>query len=319
MDYTTLGRTGLRVSVAGLGGGGPSQLGQRAGANSTDESVAIVRRAIDRGVNFIDTAESYQTEAVIGRAAREAGRDPICLATKASCWHGTWKQPGDIITPAELAGALECSLTRLGTDRVEVYQLHALPARLYRRAVETLVPAMLKLRDQGKIRFIGVTEEFIVDCGHEMLQLAVRDDCWDTIMVGFNLLNQSARQRVFPATRARGIGTLIMFAVRRALSQPEKLGTLVAELAAQGRIDQADFDPADPLGFLLRDGVAPSLPDAAYRFCRHEPGCDVTLFGTGQLGHLEQNVASFLRPDLPPGLRARLVSLFARVDNVSGN
>ncbi len=67
MQYTGLGRTGLRVSVAGFGCGGSSRLGQAQGA-STAQSVALVRRAIDLGVNFFDTAEAYGTEAILGQA-----------------------------------------------------------------------------------------------------------------------------------------------------------------------------------------------------------------------------------------------------------
>jgi L-galactose dehydrogenase len=67
VEYVTLGRTGLRVSVMGLGCGGPSRIGQRTG-RSEAEQVAIVRQALDAGVSFIDTAEAYQTEEVVGRA-----------------------------------------------------------------------------------------------------------------------------------------------------------------------------------------------------------------------------------------------------------
>ncbi len=73
---------------------------------------------------------------------------------------------------------------------------------------------ILIMRDQGKIRFVGITEAFELDPGHTMLQDALRDDCWDVMMVGFNLLNQTARQLVFPQTIQRNIGTLIYPAVR---------------------------------------------------------------------------------------------------------
>ncbi len=67
MEYTTLGRTGLRVSVAGLGCGGFSRLGQSAG-RSVEESVAVVRQGLDLGINFIDTAAGYHTEPIVGKA-----------------------------------------------------------------------------------------------------------------------------------------------------------------------------------------------------------------------------------------------------------
>ena len=75
------------------------------------------------------------------------------------------------------------------------------------------------LRDAGKIRFLGLTERFVKDTTHAMLT-ALLDDCWDAVMVGFNLLNPSARRRILTRTSALDIGVMNMFAVRRALSGP---------------------------------------------------------------------------------------------------
>jgi L-galactose dehydrogenase len=204
----------------------------------------------------------------------------------------------------------------LRTDYIDIYHLHGVRADQYGHAVAELAPAMLKLRDQGKIRFLGITEVFGSDTGHAMMAPAVRDEPWDVVMVGFNVLNQSARDRVLAETRRRDIGVLCMFAVRDALSRPEKLRQTIDELLRQGLIDPDAVDVADPLGFLNR--VAESLPDAAYRFCRAEPGIHVVLSGTGNIHHLEQNVASILRPPLPEDVRQQLIGMFARVDTVSG-
>jgi len=109
-----------------------------------------------------------------------------------------------------------------------------------------------------------------------------------------------------------------MFAVRRALSNSEELSRLVADLKRQNLLDE-NVDADNPLGFLLEDGVAASIPEAAYRFCRHEPGIDVVLSGTSSRDHLEQNVRSLLMPPLPDWAVERLRTMFAAVDNVSGN
>jgi aryl-alcohol dehydrogenase-like predicted oxidoreductase len=109
MQTITLGRTGLPVSRLGLGGGGPSQLGQRAGITER-ESADIVRIALDAGVNWIDTAESYRTEGIIGQAIRGVRRDSIYLSTKKSVWGET------PITPADLRASLQASLKALGSD-----------------------------------------------------------------------------------------------------------------------------------------------------------------------------------------------------------
>ena len=312
MDYVTLGRTGLRVSVLGLGGGGHSRLGQRTGAADA-HSVAIVRRAVELGVNFVDTAEVYGTEALVGEALRVFPRGAIVLSTKKSPTDN-----GRLISALELTRGLEASLARLQTDYVDVYHLHGVRADQYGHAVAELVPEMYRLRDQGKIRFVGITEAFGPDPAHVMMARAVRDDYWDVVMVGFNMLNQSARDRVFPETRKRDAGVLCMFAVRDALSRPAKLRETIVELIAQGSIDRDAVDVEDPLGFLMEVEGVSSLPDAAYRFCRSEPGIDVVLSGTGSLQHLEQNVDSILRPPLPDGVRQKLVDIFARVDSVSG-
>lgn len=312
MDFVTLGRTGLRASVAGLGCGGASRLGQGTGA-TTAESVRVVREALDLGINLIDTAEAYQTESIVGEGIRGFPRNQVVLSTKRTTG------PGEFLErPDKTVEALEQSLTRLGTDYVDIYHMHGVSPATYPEIRKRFVPLLLKLRDQGKIRHLGITEAFASDPGHEMLQLALEDDCWDVVMVGFNILNQSARERVFRKTREKGIGTLIMFAVRRALSQPQVLREVVAQLQAEGRIGSESLPPDDPLGFLLDSGAA-SIPDAAYRFCRHEPGADVILTGTGNVAHLWRNCASINAPPLPEAASRALRSVFAGVDHISGN
>jgi aryl-alcohol dehydrogenase-like predicted oxidoreductase len=313
MEYTTLGRTGWRVSVAGLGCGGPSRLGIATG-KSEQESVAVVRRAMDLGINLLDTAEVYGTEPIVGKALAEVRRDQVFVATK--------KLPpsSDHADPVgELRRGLEKSLQRLQTDYVDIYFLHGVRPQHYEFAYQTLVPVLQQMRDEGKLRAIGVTEAFISDPQHRMLQQAVTADCWDVMMVGFSLLNPSARMRVFPHTRQKNIGVLGMFAVRRALSQPEKLKELLDGLRKSGQLAADACREDDPLGFLTVPGVASSIPEAAYRFCRYEPGMHTVLTGTGNVEHLQENVASLLKPSLPQAALQRLEQLFGQVDTVSGD
>jgi aryl-alcohol dehydrogenase-like predicted oxidoreductase len=311
MDYTELGRTGLRVSVAGLGCGGPSRLGQATGSSEAG-SVAVARAAVDAGITMFDTAEAYGTEEIVGKAL-EGRRDDVVIATKV-----VWLRKGSVISAGDLEHALDASLRRLRTDHVDVYFLHGVTPEHYEEVTEKLVPVLERLREAGKIGSMGVTEYFGGDTRHRMLDRALQDDWIDVVMLGFSLLNQSARRSVLQATRAKNVGTLNMFAVRRALSRPEQLRETVADLAEKGLLD-ADLAPDDPLGFLVHEGGAESVVDAAYRFCRHEPGIDVVLTGTGNVDHLRQNVTSLLRPPLPEPDAAKLRELFARVDVVSGN
>ena len=318
MDKVILGRTGLEVSAAGLGCGGHSRLGKAAGA-STAQSVAIIHAALDLGLNFIDTAAVYGTEDIVGKAI--AGRrGEVVISTKLQIIApGTPGMGNEFISGAQFAENLEASLGRLGTDYVDVLHPHGIAPHQYGHVQAEILPAMLKLRDQGKIRFLGLTERFIEDPGHQTLTRALDDDCWDVVMVGFNLLNPSARDRVLARTRAAGVGTLIMFAVRRALSKADALGQLLDQLVAAGHIDGAALDMDAPLDFLMVEGGAASVVDGAYRFCRHEPGAHVILTGTGSIGHLRDNAASINAAPLAPACLARLARLFGAIDSVSGN
>lgn len=313
MDTVVLGRTGLQVSVAGLGCGGQSRLGQAYGA-SMKESVAVIQRALDLGITYIDTAQAYGTEPIVGKALGRR-RSEVVLSTKAS----PRLQNGALLDERGLRKAVYASLRALRTEWIDVYHLHGVGADEYDACVDRLVPAMRRLRDDGLIRHLAISERFAMDPGHVMLQRAVQDDCWDVMMLGFNPLNQSARERVLGAARANGIAIEVMFAVRRALSRSEELARVVRGLVEEGRIARGDVDMDSPLGFLIHAGGAQSVVDAAYRFARHEPGCHVVLTGTGNLRHLEENVRSLNAPPLPGVDRDRLRSLFGHLDHVSGN
>ena len=313
MDFTRLGRTGLKVSVMGLGCGGHSRLGLSTG-NTEEQAVSVVRAALDLGINFIDTAEAYKTEVVVGKGIAGIPRDQVILSTKCGCG---WEDRQ--CTAQEMKERVNACLTRLQTDYVDVLHLHGVRVEDYKYACEELVPALQDLKTEGKIRHIGITEAFGPEPSHEMLTTAVLDDAWEVVMVGFNILNQSARKQILKTTQDKGIGTLCMFAIRRALSRPEVLRDLIHDLAAKGLVDGNAFEPERPLGFLEENGVAADIQDAAYRFCRYEPGMDVVLSGTGNIEHLKLNAASLSRPPLPEEVASRLRTLFKDVDCVSGN
>ena len=313
MQTVRLGRTGLEVSVAGLGCGGHSRLGTGTGHDET-HAARIVERAMDLGVNFIDTARVYGTEPAVGKAIR-GRRDQVVISTKVGPGFGGG---GSLLTPQGLTENLEKSLKALGTDYVDVYHLHGMRPEQYPHCLEHLVPEMHRQRDAGKIRFLGVTETFIRDPEHRMFEQVLPDDHFDVIMVGFSMLNPSARERVFAQTLANDVGTLIMFAVRRALSRPEALRELLAELVGKGAVD-ASLAGEDPLGFVADHPEVESLVQAAYRFCRHEPGAHVILTGTGNAAHLEANIGYIQAPKLPDEIADRLEALFGSIDSVSGN
>jgi aryl-alcohol dehydrogenase-like predicted oxidoreductase len=310
MQYTTLGRTGLKVSVAGLGCGGFSRLGLGTG-QTADHAVGIIRQALDLGVNLIDTAAVYGTEDVVGAALSDVPRESVVVCTKAS------KPAGDAAFSVDkVVASLDASLRRLGLDYVDVFQLHAVPPAAYDHVRSVIAPALLKQRDRGKFRFLGITETAPNDPEQIMLDRATRDDCWDTAMVAFHLMDQVARKQVFPHTLANRIGTLMMFAVRSIFARPAQLAAAIRDLVAAGQVPAWLATLEDPLGFLVHPDGASSITDAAYRYVRHEPGVDVVLFGTGDAAHLRTNIASILKPPLPPADRARLQDLFSHLRGV---
>jgi aryl-alcohol dehydrogenase-like predicted oxidoreductase len=310
MDYVILGRTGLRVSVAGLGCGGFSQLGLAQGKTEAD-AIAIIRQALELGVNFFDTAAAYGTEEVLGRAIKTERREEVVIATKAPF---SFSNPHS--TPEGIVASLDKSLRQLDTDYIDVYQLHGVPPSAYDHALNELAPVLLREKAKGKFRHLGISETAPHDLDHQMVERAAQNGVWDVVMVGFHMMHQNARQRVFPLTLANGVGTLLMFAVRNIFSQPERLRSTIRDLAATGKIPQWLGDTPDPLGFLIHDGGASTVPDAAYRFVRREPGVDVVLFGTGNPEHLSTNVGSILKPPLPEADRQQLANLFGHLVGV---
>jgi len=232
MEYVTFGRTGLTVSVAGLGCGGNSRLGQGQGKSEAD-SIAIVRRAMDLGVNLLDTAAAYGTEGIVGRAIQGTPRDKVVVATKA-----TIKRGSDMLPVADIVASLENSLRLLQTDYIDVFQLHAVAPGQYEHVIKEYVPTLLREKEKGKFRHLGLTETSPNDHEHKMLQRMFRDDCWESIMLGFNMMHQNARDVVFPETIRQGIGTLL---IRYALDHFRSLGLTHAriETLQQNEIGQS--------------------------------------------------------------------------------
>ncbi len=281
MEFVRLGRTNEQVSVVGLGCGGHSRLGMARGATSAEAS-EIVKRALDLGVNFIDTAMAYGTEEAVGLGLEGRDRSKIFISTKSLIGRGGGETNPVRFTAAEYAENLDASLKRLKTDYVDLFHLHGVAPAQLDYACEVLLPEIKRQQQAGKVRFIGITEIFRHDTEHELLRAALPRDEFDVVMVGFNLLNQSARKTIFPITMQHDVGTLIMFAVRRGLNSAENTREAVAELIEKGEVDPALINPDDPLDFLREMPGIQSQVEAAYRYCRHEPGAHVILTGTGQ-------------------------------------
>lgn len=313
MQQVILGRTGLSATIVGLGSGGFSRLGMGHQGKGDDNAARVVRAALDAGVNFIDTAEVYGTEGVIGAALGKGRPHDLILSTKLS-----YRSEERLKTAAEVEASLDASLKNLGADCIDIYHVHGVRNEHYGAVVDTILPVLWRMREKGKLRFIGITEVFGSDTDHRMLRRAIQDDYWDVMMVGYSLLNHSARTMLFDATRARGIGTLCMFAVRQALINMDKLETYLRMQVHDKGVDGRVLEALPLLRELLDSDECASLTEAAYRYCRHEPGLDVLLAGTGSVDHLRQNIADIDQPALPAAFIARLDLIFDGVTSLSG-
>jgi predicted aldo/keto reductase-like oxidoreductase len=198
-----MGRTGERVSIVGLGG---FHMGIQ---SSADESVAIVRAAIDGGITFLDNCWDYnagESELRMGRALRDGYRDRVYLMSKI-----------DGREKATAARQLDESLQRLGTDRVDLMQIHEVireedPDRVF--APGGAIEALVEAQRAGKIRHIGFT-------GHKtprwhLKMLRVADDhgfSFDTIQMPLNVLDahyDSFEKNVLPVAIQKGMGVIGM-------------------------------------------------------------------------------------------------------------
>lgn len=301
------------VSPVGLGCGGYSRLGMRDG-NDAGAAENVVRHALELGVNYFDTARVYGTEEVVGNAVA-AQRDQVVIGTKTM-----FRDRDDNYLPVEkLIESLEKSLGRLKSDYVDVFSFHGVTPEHLDECVNRYVPALQQQVELGKIRHLGITESFMQDPTHKMLAAAIPMGCFDVVMVGFNFLNAGARDHVFPLSIKHEVGTQVMHAVRRALSNTDALLETIDKLIDSGEVAASKIDGANPLGFLTADPAVQSVVEAAYRYCRHEPGVSLVLTGTGSTEHLSHNVAALTAPPLPGELKDKLNDLFGGVRSISGD
>ena len=185
-----LGRTGLEVNRMGFGGI-PIQRVDEA------EAIATVRHAIDRGIDFIDTARAYTTsEQRIGRALKESGKK-VVLASKSQ-----------VRTADGIRREIETSLKNLQRDRLDLYQCHYVKNEdeyAQVTAAGGALPGLVRAREEGLIDHIGLTSHSL-----DLIDKVLDDELFDTVMVCFSLLETAAENNVIPKAIAKNIGVIVM-------------------------------------------------------------------------------------------------------------
>ena len=319
MEHRELGRTGLAVSLLGFGCGNVGGLLVRGTPAVRERAVA---RAVELGVNYFDTAPLYgdgRSEEHLGQVLR-ALRPAVYVGTKVRL------APAELgNVPGAIARSLEASLRRLGLERVDLLQLHnPILASAGGRGVpvatvlDAVLPTLVRLREQGKLRFLGVSALGESGAVHRALEARGLD----TAQVCYNLLNPSAGAAVpagFPAqdfggllgrARAHGVGVIVIRALAGgALSgalERHPIAVPTLEPIASGPDYATDVERARRLDVLVREGHAASVGEAALRFAAAGPGVSTVLVGCSSLAQLEEAAQALARGPLPPAALERL-------------
>ncbi|OJH35322.1 aldo/keto reductase [Cystobacter ferrugineus] len=199
MHYRRFGRTGWQVSEIALGAW---QLGADWGSVTEDEALATVRAALDRGINFIDTADVYgdgRSEQLVARAVKAHGRERVYIATKAGRRLNPHVAEG--YDAPHLTGFVERSLRNLGTDRIDLLQLHCPPSAVYSQ--DATFAALDELVRQGKLRHWGVSVETV-----EEARRALAHPHLASIQIIFNIFRQKPAETLFAETAARDVAVI---------------------------------------------------------------------------------------------------------------
>lgn len=313
MKYRTLGRTGVRVSEIGLGAWA---IGGGWGTQSDDESIATLHQALDLGVNFIDTAAGYgngHSEKLIAKVLRERPdrRDNIVVATKTPPAPGPWPpspycDPDVRYSEKYLRANVEERMRHLDTDRIDLLQLHTW-TRAWNDDPRPLL-TLRKLRDEGKIRFIGLsTPEHDQDC---VVQL-MRDGLLDTVQVIYNLFEQDPAAQLLPTAKKCDVGVIVRVVFEE--------GALTGKFTAQTTFPASDFRSRYFEGDRLRRTVARvekiradlagtgyTLPQAALRFALDHPAVSTVIPGMRTTQQARDNAAASDLPPMPPELQRRM-------------
>lgn len=295
MNYRTLGRTGMRVSEVGYGAWGIGGVQWTGGDD--DEAKRALNLAIDRGLNFIDTALAYgrgHSERLVGEVAR-ARSEQVFIATKIPPKNLQWPAqavPLEEVFPANyIVECTEKSLRNLGVDTIDLQQFHVWHDDWVQRT--EWIEAITKLREQGKIRHIGIS---INDYQPANVIKALRTGQIDAVQVIYNIFEQAPNGELYPVCQELNIGVL----ARVPFDEGGLTGAITPDTVFpeddfrswffRGDRKQKVFDRVEKLKALL-SAEATSLPELALRFTLSHPAVSTVIPGMRSTKHVESNIA----------------------------
>lgn len=305
MQKRFLGKTGWRVTPIGLGcwqfGGAITLDGKPDGWTGVtdDESLATIRRAAELGVNFFDTADMYgwgHSEELVGQALKPF-RDRVYIATKVGFWHDDDNRRTYNDSREYIMRACDASLTRLKTDRIDLYQCHLGRTERW----PEFLGAFETLQRQGKIRFFGIsTNDF------EMVQRFDEHRNLATVQSTYNLLDRRAESEILPYCRARGIAFIARTTLARGLltGKYTKISRFDADDIRSKWLDEPNL-PQFERDMAVVERLKPiadragfSLAQLAIKFILSHVAVSVVLTGTKNRSQVENNYAAGILP--PP-------------------
>jgi L-galactose dehydrogenase/L-glyceraldehyde 3-phosphate reductase len=313
----------MQLSVLGFGCGAVGGLMVRGDPADQERTVA---RAIAAGVNYFDTAVQYgdgESEKNLGRVLQKLKPANVVVGTKVRLQPGQFDRVADAVT-----ASLEGSLARLRLDRVDIFHLHnpiteaeGGSALSVRQVLGDVVPAFDRLRQQGKIRFLGLTAIGNTAALHQV----IGSGAFDSAQVVYNMLNPSAAvelppnypaqdyRRLFDSTQAAGVGVVgIRVLAGGALSgsaERHPIASPAPEPIGSAMRYDADIDRARRLIPLVTEGLAGSLTEAATRFAISHPAMGTILVGMATPQQFEDALAAVQKGPLPTAALDRLSAL----------
>jgi aryl-alcohol dehydrogenase-like predicted oxidoreductase len=311
MKKRRLGRTGLEVSEIGFGAwgiGGTMWIGAK-----DDESLRALHRAIDQGVNLIDTAVVYgegRSEQLVGKAVRER-KEEVWVATKVPPKNLEWPARkgvavAEVFPAAHITRFAEKSLKNLGLERVDLLQLHVWRDEWLDQ--DGWREAFLGLKTQGKARFLGIS---INDHDPGSALRAVASGLFDTVQVIYNIFDPTPAAELYPACLKHDVGVL----ARVPLDEGGLTGTITPTTAFPADDWRNDYfggdrkrhvhERTEALATLL-GAEAATLPELALRFCLSHEAVSTVIPGMRRLATVDANVAVADGRRLSPGLLAAL-------------